>query len=137
MNLPNICILLLNTVLLTACAESSVRVDGPRNNLKPSLSPDQNAKSWHLGVAWLDSGLGGAALQWPGFKHVIRKKDVSITQANLKLSQSVFNRENIERAWRKYCRHQQDMTTQDHQMINQTIMPAWLHGQCFSKKLMK
>ncbi|HVP11147.1 MAG TPA: hypothetical protein VMV94_08190 [Phycisphaerae bacterium] len=45
--------------------------------------------------------------------------------------------EETDRAWRKICHHQLDMTERDRQIIRDTRIPDWLIGQCYSGSLLK
>lgn len=110
-----------------------------------SLMPHKPDKPWRLGVAWLSGGPSGAALRSSGFEHVVRKKmpetpihvaslqSVDITQ----LSASGYSDEEIERAWRKFCRNRLGMTERDHRIIRDTPIPGWAIGNCYTANLMK
>lgn len=96
---------------------------------------------------------------WPGFQvlkvarrsagieHVLRTKNPVQLVAMLSQSSEVTpaapassasaGNEETDRAWRKFCRHQLDMTERDRQLVRDTPVPDWLIGQCYSANLLK
>lgn len=110
-----------------------------------SLMPHKPDQPWRLGVSWLSGGLGGAALRSSGFEHVVRKKipQRPLQVASLQpveitpLTMSGYTDEEVERAWRKFCRNRLGMTKRDHRIIRDTPIPGWLIGNCHTANLMK
>jgi hypothetical protein len=130
--------------LLPGCATPRVTPEASQTVIQ-SLLPHKPDKSWRLSVAWLSGGLGGAAIRSSGFEHVVRKKvpETPIHVASLQsvditpLGTSGYSDEEIERAWRKFCRNRLGMTERDHRIIRDTPIPGWLVGNCHTANLMK
>ena len=110
------------------------------------LTPTAPEQPWRLDSAWRDSGMGGAVLRASAFEHVVRQVDqkfVSVAlsteaeatadafeQTNANISSDSMQIAQIdddplllERAWRKYCHHQLDMTPEEHTLIAHTQIP--------------
>ncbi|MCQ8182627.1 hypothetical protein NP603_16010 [Methylomonas sp. SURF-1] len=120
---------------------TSITDAGPRHN-------------WQLGMDAFASETGGAAVRQSSVEHVVTRKphaaagtlaDASgfvtlpLAEADAALAQPGFqpSGDEIERAWRKYCRHKLDMTDRDHEIIRTTTMPARLKESCNPKSLKK
>ena len=145
MKLLSISLCILTTsVLLPGCANLRPSADTSRSVIDLLVAPDQQDTPWRLGVAWQSGGQGGAALRSAGVEHVVRKKSpdpfrsasVQVAQVS-PIGSPTDSEENIERAWRKFCRYQLDMTERDRQIIRDTTIPGWLIGQCHSGSLLK
>jgi len=104
-------------------------------------------KPWTLGVSWLSGGIGGAAIRSAGFEHVIRRNlpvrpvhvaslsPVEIT--TLEDQASGYAEDDIQRAWRKFCKHQLEMTDRDRQIVRETSIPETLVSNCQSSSVWK
>lgn len=109
---------------------------------------------WQLGMDAFASKTGGAAVRQSSVEHVVTRKphaqagtvaDASgfvtlpLAEADAASAQSgtQSSADEIERAWRKYCRHKLDMTDRDHEIIRTTTMPARLKASCNPKSLKK
>ncbi len=133
--------LLAVALLLPGCATPRPTPEASQTVIQ-SLLPH---KPWRLGVSWLSGGLGGAALRSSGFEHVVRKKmpEPPLRVASLRpieitsLTSPGYSDEEIERAWRKFCRNRLGMTERDHRIIRDTPVPGWLIGNCHTANLMK
>lgn len=136
--------LLAITSLLPGCTTPRLTSEASQTVIE-SLMPRKPDQPWRLGVAGLSGGLGGAALQSSGFEHVVRKKMAQppLQVASLQpveiapLTSSGYTGEEIERAWRKFCRNRLGMTERDHRIIRDTPVPGWLIGNCHTANLMK
>jgi hypothetical protein len=136
--------LLAITSLLPGCATQRPTPEASQTVIQ-SLLPRKSDQPWRLRVAWLSGGLGGAALRSSGFEHVVRKKmpETPLRVASLQpvaitpLTSSSYTDEEIERAWRKFCRNRLGMTERDHRIIRDTPIPGWLVGNCHTANLMK
>ena len=130
--------------LLPGCATPRVTPEASQTIIQSLMSrkPDQ---PWRLGVSWLSGGPSGAAIRSSGFEHVVRKKmpEPPLRVASLRpieitsLTSSGYSDEEIERAWRKFCRNRLGMTERDHRIIRNTPIPGWLIGNCHTANLMK
>ena len=108
---------------------------------------------WRLDSAWREGGLGGAVLRASAIEHVVRQVNENfvsvaigtdaeatvgtIDQANATTSpdSALIARIDddpllLERAWRKYCHHQLDMTPEEHTLVAHTQIPHHIlnHG---------
>lgn len=104
---------------------------------------------WRLDSALQDGGLGGAVLRVSAIEHVVRQNDqkfVSVMFSTETTADAITHESNgldtikisqfdddpllVERAWRKYCHHQLDMTPEEHTLIAHTQIPHHIlsHG---------
>ena len=112
-----------------------------------SLHTDsQPEQPWRLDNAWQAGGLGGAVLRASSIEHVVRQNDepwqeVIATNENLSvpyIEKTEGDPLAIERAWRKYCHHQLDMTPEEHEIIEHSNIPrAMLKLGCNPRSLRK
>lgn len=119
-----------------------------------SITDVEPHRDWQLGMDAFASETGGAAVRQSSVEHVVTRKphaaagtlaDASgfvtlpLAEADAALAQPGFqpSGDEIERAWRKYCRHKLDMTDRDHEIIRTTTMPARLKASCNPKSLKK
>ncbi|MVF23664.1 hypothetical protein EVC37_18900 [Methylocaldum sp. BRCS4] len=135
--------LLAITSLLPGCAMQRPAPEASQTVIQ-SLLPHTPGKPWRLGVSWLSGGPSGAAIRSSGFEHVVRKKmpETPLQVASLQPVEitpltSGYTDEEIERAWRKFCRNRLGMTERDHRIIRDTSVPGWLIGNCHTANLMK
>jgi hypothetical protein len=106
--------------------------------IKSLVSNNQAESPWRLDSAWQCGGLVGAALRSASVEHVVRQDDNQVyvsastpalvaneTQNNVQVFSvtEITDDKAIERAWRKYCHHQLDMTTEEHELIAHTQIP--------------
>ena len=103
---------------------------------------------WRLDSALQDGGLGGAALRTSAIEHVVRQNNQKFLSVAFRTNQTadfITPESNgldsikisqiddpllVERAWRKYCHHQLDMTPEEHTLIAHTQIPHHIlsHG---------
>jgi hypothetical protein len=147
------CFLLINSLLSTGCAHHAPSSEVSETVIA-SLIPYASVElPWRLDHAWQGGELGGAVLRAASIEHVVRQVDnpipVSSSGSDLSSIKPVFDNkavtlsnpsdnEAIERAWRKYCHHQLDMTAEDHALIDLTPVPNTILKQgCNPKSLLK
>ncbi|OQW67938.1 MAG: hypothetical protein BVN35_20070 [Proteobacteria bacterium ST_bin11] len=102
------------------------------------LPINQPEQPWRLDNAWQQGGLGGSALRVASVEHVVRQVDqpfrFQVATANTadELMNTSFpqipddqddDSLAIERAWRKYCHHQLDMTPEEQALIKHIPIP--------------
>ncbi|MGY6275228.1 hypothetical protein [Methylomonas sp. MgM2] len=102
------------------------------------IVPIQPEQPWRLDNAWRTGGLGGSVMRTAAMEHVVRQVDqpLGVYVASEDTSDRVLNvstsniRDNqdddarvIERAWRKYCHHQLDMTPQELALVRTMTIP--------------
>jgi len=131
-------------VLLSGCAQLRPSSETSRRVIESLTAENHPTSPWRLGLAWIPGDHGGAALRTAGIEHVVRKKNLipfhvvrgqnpDMTPVDRLASQD----DDTDRAWRKFCRHQLDMTERERQIIRDTPIPDWLVGQCYSGSLLK
>ncbi|MDD2743824.1 MAG: hypothetical protein PHV02_16285 [Rhodocyclaceae bacterium] len=148
---------LLPLVFCTACT-TGVPLDIRDNEtVIASMMTDSNSP-WRLDCAWQVGGLGGSALRAASIEHVVRQVDQPWSSVNssmevnsvvtaeipeniatkvASLTQSDDDPSQLERAWRKYCHHQLDLSIEERALIDSTDMPAALQHACNPSSLMK
>ncbi|AMK79289.1 MULTISPECIES: hypothetical protein [Methylomonas] len=108
-------------------------------SLLPLSQPDQ---PWRLDSAWQASALGGAVYRASSLEHVVRQVDHDLTVTKphteslvqtvgeVSSQSNIEDPELLERAWRKYCHHQLDMTPEERALIPVTQIPHQIlsHG---------
>jgi hypothetical protein len=145
--------LLINSLLSTGCAHHAPSAEVSEAVIASLLPNDPSELPWRLDHAWQGGELGGAALRAASIEHVVRQVDnpISVSSSGSDLSSfkhgndnkavtpsSPSNKEAVERAWRKYCHHQLDMTAEDHALIERTPVPKTILKQgCNPKSLFK
>ncbi|MBS1211671.1 MAG: hypothetical protein H6R26_287 [Proteobacteria bacterium] len=139
----SLCILTA-AVLLPGCAQFHPSSETSRQIIDSLTHSDRHPSSWRLGLAWIPGEHGGAALRSASIEHVVRKKHLlPFIAAHAQPAEiasvalPIAGDEATERAWRKFCRHQLDMTEWDRQIVRDTPIPDWLIGQCYSGSLLK
>ena len=109
---------------------------------------------WRLDSAWQAGGMGGSALRPASIEHVVRQVDQPCRAVNdadtvakpkhadnsladsIELTQ-IDVPSQLERAWRKYCHHQLDLSIEERALIGSTDMPAALQHACNPSSLLK
>jgi hypothetical protein len=145
--------LLINSLLSTGCAHHAPLAEVSEAVIASLLSNASVELPWRLDYAWQGGELGGAALRAASIEHVVRQVDnpIPASSSGSDLSSikpgndnkavtpsSPSNNEAVERAWRKYCHHQLDMTAKDHDLIEHTPAPKTILKQgCNPKSLLK
>lgn len=130
--------LLLPVLSGTACT-SLIQPDAlVSETVMESILPIPPEQPWRLDNAWQNGGLGGSVLRAASVEHVVRQLDkpfgFQVTTANtadlaMNTSISQFPDDqnddplSIERAWRKYCHHQLDMTPEEQALVKQMSIP--------------
>jgi hypothetical protein len=132
------CFLLINSLLSTGCAHHAPLAEVSEAVIASLLSNASVELPWRLDHAWQGGELGGAALRAASIEHVVRQVDnpIPVSSSGSDLSSinpgidnkavtpsNPSNNEAAERAWRKYCHHQLDMTAEDHSLIDRTPVP--------------
>ena len=109
------------------------------DSLLPLSPPDQ---PWRLDSAWQVSMLGGAVYRASALEHVVRQVDLALTVTEphterlvqtvgeVSSQPNIEDPELLERAWRKYCHHQLEMTPEEGALIRVTQIPRQIlsHG---------
>lgn len=147
------CFLLINSLLSTGCAHHAPSAEVSEAVIASLLPNASSELPWRLDNAWQGGKLGGAALRAASIEHVVRQVDnpIPISSSDSDLSSikqgidnkavtpsNPSNNETVERAWRKYCHHQLDMTAEDHALIERTPVPKSILKQgCNPKSLLK
>jgi hypothetical protein len=147
------CVLLINSLLSTGCAHHAPSAEVSETVIASLLPYASVELPWRLDHAWQGGGLGCAALRAASIEHVVRQVDnpIPVSSSGSDLSSikpgndnkavtpsNPSNNEAIERAWRKYCHHQLDMTADDHALIEHTPFPKPILKQgCNPKSLLK
>jgi hypothetical protein len=147
------CFLLINSLLSTGCAHHAPSAEVSETVIASLLPNDPYEMPWRLDHAWQSGELGGAALRAASIEHVVRQVDnpIPVSSSGSGLSSNKpgvdnkavtpsnpSDRETVERAWRKYCHHQLDMTPKDHALIERTPVPKTILKQgCNPKSLLK
>jgi hypothetical protein len=145
--------LLINSLLSTGCAHTAPSAEVSETVIASLLPNDPSELPWRLDHAWQGGEIGGAALRAASIEHVVRQVDNPILVSSSGSDLSSFkqgsdnkavtpsnpsNNEAIERAWRKYCHHQLDMTAEDLALIERTPVPKTILKQgCNPKSLLK
>ncbi len=145
--------LLINSLLSTGCAHHAPSAEVSEAVIASLLPNDPSELPWRLDHAWQGGELGGAALRSASIEHVVRQIDnpipISSSDSDLSsikpgvdnktvTSSNSSDKEGIERAWRKYCHHQLDMTAEDHALIERIPVPKTILKQgCNPKSLLK
>jgi len=134
----------LLTLLTSTACQSLVQPDPSTSqtiidSLLPLSQPDQ---PWRLDSAWQASALGGAVYRASSLEHVVRQIDQALisnephtdslvqTTDEFSAQPDIEDPELLERAWRKYCHHQLDMTPEERALILVTQIPRQMlrHG---------
>jgi hypothetical protein len=87
---------------------------------------------WRLDLAQQPNRLGGSVWCTSSIEHVVRREDpVWSTITDSSLDEFVRNESSeapdpmtLERAWRKYCHHQLDLTDVEREMLQQNPPPV-------------
>jgi hypothetical protein len=147
------CFLLINSLLSTGCAHHAPSSEVSETVIA-SLIPYASVElPWRLDHAWQGGELGGAVLRAASIEHVVRQVDnpIPVSSSGYDLSSIKHGSDNkavtlsnpndneaVERAWRKYCHHQLDMTAEDHALVDRTPVPKSILKQgCNPKSLLK
>lgn len=129
-------------VLLLGCATPRIPSETSHAVIQSLIQPVPGP-SWRLGVAWLPGEMGGAAIRSAGIEHVVHKKSLQVSVAATEASpvsasvSSPYSDDEIERAWRKFCRNRLGMSERDRQIIRDTPVPVWAFGNCHTANLLK
>lgn len=136
--------LLAGTILLPGCTHLRPSSEISRQVIESLTLKNQPTSPWRLGLAWIPGDHGGAALRPASVEHVVRQKDPIHFHVVLGQSQDLTPGirpnsldDETDRAWRKFCRHQLNMTESERQIVRDTPIPDWLLGQCYSGSLLK
>ncbi|WP_026608626.1 hypothetical protein [Methylocaldum szegediense] len=133
---------------LAACATKTVPPDVAESVIDTLMADTRPSRPWRLGMSWQNGGLGGAALRISAMEHVVTRKEPPLYRpealaettdrdaAVFPLSDG-YGADEIERAWRKACRHGLDMTARERDIVAATDMPSRLRGQCYTASVYK
>lgn len=144
---------IVGLALCTACASPSAVDEHIHEIVIGSMMLDSK-KPWHLDSAWQTGGIGGSALRTASIEHVVRQVDQpwravndADTVAKPKHPDNSFadsieftqidDPSQLERAWRKYCHHQLDLSLEERALIDSTDMPTALQHACNPSSLLK
>lgn len=130
---------LVSAVCGTACTSLNRPDAALSETVIESIVPVQSEQPWRLDNAWQTGGLGGAVLRAAAMEHVVRQVDQPLgvyvasddDSAGHVLNVSTSHIPNnpdddaqvIERAWRKYCHHQLDMTPKEQALVKTMPIP--------------
>lgn len=131
--LPNYCLLPVLTSASMAC-NSLVPLDTSvsQSVIESMTTFTPSEQPWRLDSAQQNGGLGGSVLRPASIEHVVRQIDQPLgiqsgDAVDVTLSTRSDNHDNdsliIERAWRKYCHHQLDMTAEEQALVKHTTIP--------------
>jgi hypothetical protein len=128
--------------LLPGCVTPRIPAEAAQAVIR-SLTRPVPESHWRLGVAWLPGGMGGAAIRSAGIEHVVHRKplQLSVPSAEARAIPPIpspsHSDDDVERAWRKFCRNRLGMTERDRQIIRDTPVPVWAFGNCHTANLLK
>ena len=129
---------LVSAVCGTACTSLNRPDAAVSETVIESIVPVQPEQPWRLDNAWQTGGLGGSVLRSASIEHVVRQVDQPLGVylasddaaghvPNVRASQIPDSPDDdaqvIERAWRKYCHHQLDMTPQEQALVKTMTIP--------------
>ncbi|WP_082877834.1 hypothetical protein [Methylomonas koyamae] len=129
---------LVSAICCTACTSLNRPDAAVSETVIESIVPIQPEQPWRLDNAWRTGGLGGSVLRFASLEHVVRQVDrpLGVYVANGNTADRVLNVSTssipdswdddarvIERAWRKYCHHQLDMTPQEQALVKTKPIP--------------
>ncbi|OAI13266.1 hypothetical protein [Methylomonas koyamae] len=134
--------LVIHCLMSAVCGSACTSLNRPDVSVSEfvieSIVPVQPEQPWRLDNAWQARGLGGSVLRAAALEHVVRQIDqpLGVYVANddtLDRGLNVSTRhipdspdddaQDIERAWRKYCHHQLDMTPQEQALVKTMPIP--------------
>ncbi len=122
----------------TACTSLNHPDAAVSETVIESIVPVQPGQPWRLDNAWQTGGLGGSVFRSASIEHVVRQVDqpLGVYLASDDAAGHVLNvstshipdspdddAQVIERAWRKYCHHQLDMTPQEQALVKTMTIP--------------
>ncbi|WNB74023.1 hypothetical protein [Methylomonas koyamae] len=129
---------LVSVLCGTACTSLNRPDAAVSETVIESIVQTQTEQPWRLDNAWQTGGLGGSVLRSAAMEHVVRQVDqplgvyvASADTAGRVLNVSTprvpdphdGNPQGIERAWRKYCHHQLDMTLEEQALVKTMPIP--------------
>jgi len=129
---------LVSAVCGTACTSLNHPDAAVSETVIESIVTVQPEQPWRLDNAWQTGGLGGSVLRSASIEHVVRQVDQSlgVYAASDDVADHVLNVSAshmpdspdddalaIERAWRKYCHHQLDMTLEEQTLVKTMPIP--------------
>ncbi|WKJ90244.1 hypothetical protein QZJ86_19870 [Methylomonas montana] len=127
-------------VLCTACATPAARDERVDEIVIGSMMLDSKGP-WRLDSAWQAGGMGGSALRTASIEHVVSQVDLPRPHTDTDSAVTAKGKETspnqsapsvpfgddqsrLERAWRKYCHHQLDLTEAEHDLIERNPPPV-------------
>ena len=151
------CLILLNAMLSNGCTPIAPTETVSEAVIESILPRAQAETPWRLDSAWQGGGLGGSVLRGSSIEHVVRQVDNKLSRinsgstfsgpalseldsSNIKTTSVSATNEDLalQRAWRKYCHHQLDMTAADQALISRTSIPLTVLKQgCNPSSLLK
>ncbi|AMK75453.1 MULTISPECIES: hypothetical protein [Methylomonas] len=129
---------LVSAVGGTACTSLNHPDAAVSETVIESMVPIQPEQPWRLDNAWQTGGLGGSVLRSASIEHVVRQVDqpLGVYAESDDVAGHVLNvstshisdspdddAQVIERAWRKYCHHQLDMTLEEQALVKTMTIP--------------
>jgi len=119
---------ILPTLLSVGCSTLPTPSAQVGETVIESLIPATASEAWRLDITRQPSRLGGSVLCGSSFEHVVRLKDpvwsmATVEAANHDEPPVTPDPQAVERAWRKYCHHQLDLTAAEREWIEKTPLP--------------
>jgi hypothetical protein len=129
---------LVSVLCGTACTSLNPPDAAVSETVIESIVPVQPEQPWRLDNAWQTGGLGGSVLRSSSIEHIVRQVDqpLGVYVASDDAAGHVLNvstshipdrqdddAQVIERAWRKYCHHQLDMTPEEQALVKTMTIP--------------
>lgn len=122
---------ILPTLISVGCSTLQTPSDQVGETLIESLIPATASEAWRLDVTRQPSRLGGSVWCTSSIEHVVRLKDPvwsMVTDAAVEVASHDEpplrpDPLMVERAWRKYCHHQLDLTEAEREWLEKTPLP--------------
>ncbi|PKD40364.1 hypothetical protein CWO84_10215 [Methylomonas sp. Kb3] len=129
---------LVPMLCITACTSLNHPDAAVSETVIESIVPVQPEQPCRLDNAWQTGGLGGSVFRSASIEHVVRQVDqpLGVYLASDDTAGHVLNvstshipdspdddAQVIERAWRKYCHHQLDMTPEEQALVKTMTIP--------------
>ena len=129
---------LVSAICGTACTSLNRPDAAISETVIESIVPVQPEQPWRLDNAWQTRGLGGSVFRSASIEHVVRQVDLPLGfylasddtaghALNVSTSHVPDSPDDdarvIERAWRKYCHHQLDMTPEEQALVKTMTIP--------------
>lgn len=122
---------ILPTLFSVGCSTLQAPFDRVGETVIESLIPATASEAWRLDITRQPSRLGGSVLCGSSIEHVVRLEDpvwsiateATVEGENRDELSVTPDPQAVERAWRKYCHHQLDLTAAEREWIEKTPLP--------------